>query len=276
MLIIYGVIYMGDESIFAKTESKKKMMGAIAGLIIALGSWILLNTINPDLTGKNGFNVAKVSIDVVRNRAVDPEFLKNMDSLDTTNVIPLGYNDDLFLGYLAHQQGAAGASAILWANSKGLAEVPKKNPFTSSPVNSNMQNNFYTRDAVKVIKTTELTPANFLKYWSLKIAASKARNSPILPEIEVALKKVAGETGVSFETLVAICRIESAAGCTTEKSITTVNSGGYSGLFQIGSAVWEEYGNKNGNILDPYDNALAAAKYYNANIRSVRKMLANN
>lgn len=276
MLIIYGVIYMGDESIFAKTESKKKMLGAIAGLIIALGSWIILNTINPDLTGKNGFNVAQVSIDVVRNRAVDPEFLKNMDSLDTTNVIPLNYNDDLFLGYLAHQQGAAGASAILWANNKGLSEVPAKNPFTKAPVNANMKNNFYSANAIKVIGTSELTPANFLKYWALKTAASRARTNPILPSIETALKKVSAETGVSFDTLVAICRIESAAGCTTEKSITTVNSGGYSGLFQLGSAVWEKYGNKSASILDPYENALAAAKYYNANITSVRQMLAKN
>ncbi len=64
MLIIYGVVYMGDESVFGKTEAKSKMLSAVLGLIIALGAWALLNTINPALTGKGGimFDSAKGSI----------------------------------------------------------------------------------------------------------------------------------------------------------------------------------------------------------------------
>lgn len=64
MLIIYGVMYMGDESIFAKTEAKKKMLGAVTGLLIALGAWALLNTINPDLTGVKGFKIDQVGIEL--------------------------------------------------------------------------------------------------------------------------------------------------------------------------------------------------------------------
>lgn len=64
MLIIYGIVYMGDESIFAKTEAKKKMFGAIIGLIIAIGGWALLNTINPDLTGKNGLTIDPVNVKI--------------------------------------------------------------------------------------------------------------------------------------------------------------------------------------------------------------------
>ena len=64
MLIVYGVMYMGDESVFGKTAAKEKMLGAILGLFIAIGAWVLLNTINPDLTGKNGFNIAKVNVKI--------------------------------------------------------------------------------------------------------------------------------------------------------------------------------------------------------------------
>ncbi len=63
-LIIYGFIYMGDESVFGKTEAKHKMLGAIGGLIIAIGAYALLNTINPDLTGKNGFTINSANIEL--------------------------------------------------------------------------------------------------------------------------------------------------------------------------------------------------------------------
>ena len=61
MIVIGGVQYMGDESVFGKTEAKSRIMSAILGLLIALGSYALLNTINPDLLGKKGVNIAQVS-----------------------------------------------------------------------------------------------------------------------------------------------------------------------------------------------------------------------
>lgn len=64
MLIINGITYMGDESIFAKTEAKSKMFSAILGLLIALGSWALLNTISPALTGKGGFTIDTANIEI--------------------------------------------------------------------------------------------------------------------------------------------------------------------------------------------------------------------
>ncbi|MFA6354935.1 MAG: pilin [Candidatus Paceibacterota bacterium] len=62
MLILNGVKYMGDESIFGKTEAKSKMFGAIIGLLIALGAWALLNTINPALTGVGGLNISTAEV----------------------------------------------------------------------------------------------------------------------------------------------------------------------------------------------------------------------
>ncbi len=64
MLIINGVMYMGDESIFGKTEAKSKMFAAIGGLLIALGAYALLNTINPDLTGKGGVTITPATIEL--------------------------------------------------------------------------------------------------------------------------------------------------------------------------------------------------------------------
>lgn len=64
MIVIGGVQYMGDESIFGKTEAKSRITSAILGLLIALGSWVLLNTINPDLLGNKGVNIKQVSAEI--------------------------------------------------------------------------------------------------------------------------------------------------------------------------------------------------------------------
>ncbi len=64
MLIIYGVMYMGDESVFAKTEAKSKMFSAIIGLLIALGAYAILNTINPALTGSGGLSIDQVTVSI--------------------------------------------------------------------------------------------------------------------------------------------------------------------------------------------------------------------
>ncbi len=62
MLIVYGIMYMGEESIFGKVEAKSKMISAIFGLIIALGAWALLNTLNPALTGAGGFAISSANV----------------------------------------------------------------------------------------------------------------------------------------------------------------------------------------------------------------------
>ncbi len=59
MLILGGIMYMGEESIFGKVEAKHKMKSAIFGLLIALAAWALLYTINPELTGQDGQGNAK-------------------------------------------------------------------------------------------------------------------------------------------------------------------------------------------------------------------------
>lgn len=64
MIVVRGVQYMGDESVFGKTEAKHHIMAAILGLLLALGAYALLNTVNPDLVGKNGLTVSQVTIEL--------------------------------------------------------------------------------------------------------------------------------------------------------------------------------------------------------------------
>jgi hypothetical protein len=72
MIVIGGIQYMGDESVFGKTEAKGQIAKAILGLLIALGSFALLNTIDPALLGKNGVNIKSVSIDIDEEVEIEP------------------------------------------------------------------------------------------------------------------------------------------------------------------------------------------------------------
>lgn len=64
MIVIGGIQYMGNESIFGKTEAKGRIFKSILGLLIAIGSYALLNTINPALLGTNGLNISQVSAEI--------------------------------------------------------------------------------------------------------------------------------------------------------------------------------------------------------------------
>jgi len=81
MIVIGGVQYMGNESIFGKTEAKSKIAYAIGGLLIALGAYALLNTINPDLLGGGGVKIDSVSAEIIDlpdagDGDIDPGFAK--------------------------------------------------------------------------------------------------------------------------------------------------------------------------------------------------------
>lgn len=95
MLVIGGVQWMGSESFFGKTEAKKRITSAILGLLIALGSYALLNTINPDLLGKKGLKIDQVSIEIVNlpdvgDGSVDPDFKTGKGSYSTNTPVSPG------------------------------------------------------------------------------------------------------------------------------------------------------------------------------------------
>ncbi len=64
MIVIGGIQYMSTDAISGKEDGKHRIKGALTGLILALGAWALLNTINPDLVLiKLDLKSAQVKID---------------------------------------------------------------------------------------------------------------------------------------------------------------------------------------------------------------------
>ncbi len=60
-IIYYGVTYMLTATPFMKTTSKERIYNAIMGIVIALGSYLILYTINPNLVSIN-LNGPKIAI----------------------------------------------------------------------------------------------------------------------------------------------------------------------------------------------------------------------
>lgn len=92
MIIVHAIQYMGDESVFGKTEAKGKIVSAILGLIIALVSYALLNTIDPALTGKEGVSVEGVDIQLEEKLALlqagyDENSLKNLSAQQIRDIV---------------------------------------------------------------------------------------------------------------------------------------------------------------------------------------------
>jgi len=54
LFVIYGgVEYMTTDAVFKKEEGREKITAAVAGLLIVFASWLILNTINPDILTTN-------------------------------------------------------------------------------------------------------------------------------------------------------------------------------------------------------------------------------
>ncbi len=95
MIVIGGIQYMGDESVFGKTEAKSKILSAVLGLFIALGAYVLLKTINPALTGQNGVMVDSVGVEIIDapdagDDTVDPGFAKKDYRYSTDAIVSPG------------------------------------------------------------------------------------------------------------------------------------------------------------------------------------------
>ena len=64
MLVINFIGYMSSESFTEKANFKQKFWGPIGGLLLALGAYAILTTINPALTGKEGLTIDQVGVTV--------------------------------------------------------------------------------------------------------------------------------------------------------------------------------------------------------------------
>lgn len=64
MILRGGIEYMTSELISSKEEGINHIKGALLGLLLALGAWLLLNTINPSILSTDMKNIGVVEVDV--------------------------------------------------------------------------------------------------------------------------------------------------------------------------------------------------------------------
>ncbi len=67
MIVMGGIEYMGSELISSKESGIERIQNAILGLLIALGAYALLNTINPDLL-KSDINIPEAKVTIMLER----------------------------------------------------------------------------------------------------------------------------------------------------------------------------------------------------------------
>lgn len=160
MIVIGGVQYMGDESIFGKTEAKSRITSAILGLLIALGAYAILNTINPDLLGKGGVQIDQVSAEI--DEETTP--WSTYETGDNTASCPSGFKNVIVEEAIPNKINVCGTIAQDLAN---IISAAKKDGITlsgygsrskASQVQKRIQNcggsaNIYNKDAVCKPKT---------------------------------------------------------------------------------------------------------------------------
>jgi hypothetical protein len=61
MIIFGGVQYMTTDAIFKKEEGKKRITGAVAGLLLSLSGWLILNQINPNILKETNIGLKEES-----------------------------------------------------------------------------------------------------------------------------------------------------------------------------------------------------------------------
>lgn len=69
MIVIGGIRYATEDAVSGKSEGRKMIENAVLGLVLALGSWVILNTINPNLASNLSITIPTVYI----NPANEPE-----------------------------------------------------------------------------------------------------------------------------------------------------------------------------------------------------------
>ncbi len=77
MIIIGGIQYVSSDAWGRKSEGKERILAALLGLVIALGSYALLKTINPDLLGTKlalkGIDLEGIETDTPPDDKKDPD-----------------------------------------------------------------------------------------------------------------------------------------------------------------------------------------------------------
>jgi hypothetical protein len=133
-----------------------------------------------------------------------------------------GYTPD-FVSYLVHQQGNAGAKAILYYAKRGVIQIPAPNKFSKEDIQNHMVRNVGS-DFVGAV-----TPSKFIQYWKVKLAQRYKEAASITPKFNNLLVKYSTMYNVPLNFVKAVCNTES--GFKPESG-----NNRYKGLFQISMA----------------------------------------
>lgn len=63
MIVFHGIAHATTAAIDKKSDHREGVWNALLGLVLALGSWLLLNTINPELASELSIGIPEVSLD---------------------------------------------------------------------------------------------------------------------------------------------------------------------------------------------------------------------
>lgn len=63
MIVVGGITYLTSESFGEKGKGKGYIINAITGLVLALGAWVILNTINPELAEDLNIKIPSVTLE---------------------------------------------------------------------------------------------------------------------------------------------------------------------------------------------------------------------
>lgn len=112
MIVLGGMEYMTSELISSKEAGKEKIKNAIIGLLIALGAWLILNTINPTLLNVCLGDIPKVNLEVGGDSDAP---IGNTASLPSDIVCGGGQNNinniaNSFAGNMTYKFGAKGTA----------------------------------------------------------------------------------------------------------------------------------------------------------------------
>ena len=89
MIVIGGLEYMTSELMNTKEQGRERINNAILGLVIALGSWALLNTLNPKLLDVCLDKLPEAKITIMDEGAESPEDAAQDDASAPTGPAPL-------------------------------------------------------------------------------------------------------------------------------------------------------------------------------------------
>jgi hypothetical protein len=73
MIVLGGIEYMTSELISSKEAGKERIRGAVFGLLLALGAYALLFTINPDILNTDLSSLKDVKVDVTLQQEDSPQ-----------------------------------------------------------------------------------------------------------------------------------------------------------------------------------------------------------